>query len=347
MSRRITLLIVVLLGVAGGIYFFFRYQMKDSGSQTADENTFNNVPANAKASEQIAEMASKVTGPIKELQRRSEHRSIQFGNIDVTGVVLDQFDQPLTNVVVEFEVDQSGPNSPTSKRGSTTTDGLGAFRISGYEGASIAITPKADGYVLVATNNRVIYSGFFKTNPMHYSHSGTQRVIRMWRLKGGEPLTKVSRTIQFVATHRPVFLDLLTGTLVENGGDLALRIRRPSEALSPENRKDWSLTIEAVDGDLQQVDSMQAQFIFEAPTNGYVPRVTISRKAEDPDWALRTTFTLLVQSRKGTVNSKAAFSFRLNEEPTGACRLKVNVVSNPNGSRNWEEDPNKITRLTD
>ena len=179
MSKRIPLLILILLGLAGGIYFFFSDGTKDSGSQTGEDKTSNNVPDSTKASERIVEIASKVAAPIKGLQRQSEHRAIQFGNIDVTGIVLDQFGQPLTNIVVEFEIDQSAPYASKSKMGSTTTDGHGSFKISGYEGASVGILPKVDGYVLLATNNRVIYSGFFRTHPMHISNSGTQRVIRM------------------------------------------------------------------------------------------------------------------------------------------------------------------------
>lgn len=136
--------------------------------------------------ESLREVGSKFSQPLRRIGEQVDHRSISFGQIDVKGTVLDQHGQPLANIAVDFTVDQSGPYAPARKKGSTSTDAAGNFRISGYEGTAVGIYPKAEGYMLVATNNRVIYSGFARDNPLHRLSAGTDRVILMWKLAGAQ-----------------------------------------------------------------------------------------------------------------------------------------------------------------
>lgn len=348
--KKIAITFVVFLILIGIAWFSITRWHRATDRSPKNEST---IPTNLTGTNpgplavirQIGSNIGLPLSPSKESQYREGLRDLNHVPIEYYGFVADEIGTPLPSVQVKWSVAYKDGRREGHKTGNVTTDAQGRFSITGELGQSLSVFPEKTGYRLVATNGGAIYSHLWPAEQRHHSDPTNPVRLTMWKLRGAEPLIMISKTLQFVGGDRPVLLDLLTGTPVESGGDLALRINRPSERLSPENRHDWSLKIEALNGALQRVDNTQAQFIFEAPANGYLPSIELGRQANETDWSLRITFTLLVQSRSGTMHSKAAFSFRLSEEQAGISTLKLNSISNPNGSRNWEEEPGKVQRI--
>src|SRR5882672_6337165 len=195
--KRLTIILgLLLLVLICGKYYWSSRAKSDANTTSSNSTIVDPISDSGTQSNIITKVASKLTAPIDGARRLNDHRSIHIGQIDVSGAVLDQFDHPLTNIQVEFVVDQSAMYSPSTKRYFAATDNTGAFKINGLEGAAVAIFPKAEGYILIQTNNRIIYSGFHQDSPLHVRQSGTRRVIRMWKLQGAEPLVQVLREIR-------------------------------------------------------------------------------------------------------------------------------------------------------
>lgn len=316
-----------------------RASERSTESITIEPNSVPSIPTQALG------IISKIVEPLRNRQIQSEYRAISFGRIDVSGVVIDQFDQPLPNVSVEFVIDQSGGNAASSKRAATTTDGNGIFKIAGFEGTAVAMFPKADGYLLLQTNNRVIYSGFYKNDPSHFSNDGTNRVIRMWKLQGGEDLVRVSKTFRFSATDAPIYFDLVKGELTRTGGDIKISIERPAGNVSIQEQAQWAVTFSSVDGGIQQTDDLAFQWTYQAPTNGYQKDIRTEQLPRNAMWSTHAGIGAFVVSRHGKIYSKVGIGFDLNEEPEKPCWVRIHSLANPNASRNWEEDPTKIKRI--
>lgn len=340
LKSRLIIIVAVLLLLGGAVFFSFR-QWNSTDVVRTEASNFTN--AASRSPSVIKSVTDNIIRPFDDARKAADFGSIKSRPIDVTGTVIDQYDKPLANILIEFAIGSGGFYSSSQRVGKTNTDEFGNFRISGHEGSAIRIDPKVSGYTLVPTNNRIVFSGFDQNDPLFYLTGGTNRIIRMWKQQGPEPLISVSKSYK-LQPGVPVFLDLLSSELASSGGDIRLTVIRPAGRISPTDRQDWRLVVEAVDGDLQEAEAMNSKFIFQAPTSGYKSKIVIERKSSDPKWSMQADVHLLVRSRNGRVYSKVGLSLIVNQEPE-LCWVGLQTLSNPNGSRNWEEDPRMITRI--
>ena len=347
MKTRLTTLVILLL-LAGSVFLQIRSRRVGNDERAPTDplvmrtspSTTNLPPAT------IPErIGSTMRAARDAVERGAEYRAINFAPIAVSGSVLDQFDNPLRNVPIEFTIGRSTIASSATEKGTTTTDKNGAFHISGYEGAAIAIVPKLDGFILIPTNNRVIYSAFSMQDPLYYRVGGTNRVIRMWRMRGAEELVRVSKSFRGHPEQMPLHIDLVRGEIVLTGGDLTITTERPPGNISTKDQARWAITISAVDGGIQKMDKLGFPFTYEAPAEGYSEGVTVEQTPGDRMWATYVEIGVSVMSRHGTVYSRVGIGFSINGEPGEPCSMAIHSLSNPNGSRNWEEDPNKIETI--
>jgi len=263
-------------------------------------------------------------------------------SINVSGVVIDQFDHPLENIPVEYEVAHAAGKVGKVTRGTTTTDGQGRFEISGLEGAAISLVPRADGYLLIATNNRVSYSGFFKSDPLHYLVAGTNRVLRMWKRTKPEPLVRLSKSYSVPSTELPLGIDLQTGLVVAEGGDLVLRLEGTKDKDHAE-QKAWILELSSKGGAVQLADRGRWQWTFEAPNEGYQE----SARMEIPQDGAGQRFSVDCQAflRRGMLFSKVSVTVLVRPEDPKPFWVEIVSLSNPSGSGNWEEEGSLIKTI--
>src|SRR5579859_3458441 len=260
--------------------------------------------------------------------------------IDFYGKVEDQFSNAVANAAVNFNVRVYNGIESTVKRGQVTTDANGQFTISGYKGESLGLVPAKAGYALATTGNGT----FFKYSHLEDQHyvpdQKNPTVIKMWKLQGAEPLVSINKNYKLYYTNAPMNFDLLTGQIVQSGGDLRITVNRPPGVISGRNELDWSVQIEAVAGGL--IDAAgQERVTYLAPESGYQPSVNVSASTNGHGVELIQQ-GLFVRSRNGQVYSKVGISFRINSEPDGLMYINFSGIANANGSRNWEGDPNTM-----
>lgn len=137
----------------------------------------------------------------------------------------------------------------------------------------------------------------------------------------------------------------MTGSIVDSGGDVIIQVTRPPGQIGLSAKANWSIRITPVQGGLIRVEEDVLQVTFQAPDSGYEMEELALRDTVDKDWSIQYGGHFFVRSRNGAVYSKFSMSFLLNEDPQRPCVLNIKSLSNPKASRNWEEDPAKITTI--
>jgi hypothetical protein len=258
------------------------------------------------------------------------------------GKLEDQLGIPVADATVAFEVRVYNGYESTVDRGQAGTDANGLFTIAGYKGESLSLVPKKAGYAIASTNRFANYSRLFPDQERPHPDPNNPVVIKMWRLRGPEPLTGISKQYKLRYTETPICFDLLAGQIVPGGGDLKITVSRAPGVISGRNPLDWSLRIEAVDGGL--IDSSGREPVtYEAPETGYQPAETFTFSTSAPNkWFEGFDQGFFVMSRNRQVFTKLGLSFTINYDPDGFMYLSFRGLASTNGSRNWEGDPNTL-----
>jgi hypothetical protein len=259
--------------------------------------------------------------------------------IDFYGKLEDQFGNPVAGAEIKGSIRVINGVRQGTDWFSATSDANGLFQFHG-RGQDIGMMPRKQGYALATT------STFFKYSRMEehpfLSDVNSPTVVKMWKLQGAEPLVGISQHYKLHYTGAPLNVDLLTGTIVPNGGDLVLTVNRSPGIMSGRNPLDWSVQVEAVDGGLMDSGGLE-RVTYSAPVNGYQPSMTFLFSTNAPNkWAGGFNQGFFVLSRGGQVYSKVGLSFVINQMPDGVMNIGFGGVANPNGSRNWEGDPNTM-----
>ena len=252
------------------------------------------------------------------------------------GKLEDQFSNAVPNTTVNFSVRVYNGFQSTVKRGNTASDANGFFTISGYKGESLSVVPENKDYVLASRNGGGIYSYMWPEDQRAHPDVNNPVVIRMWKLQGAEPLVGISKEFRVPVTNGPFFFDLITGNMVQSGGDLEITVTRSSGSLSKKTPGDWSIQLKPINGGIIESDHLTAQMTFEAPAEGYQESYFVKMNREDRAWFDSIDKEFFLKSRGGQVYSKLNFDFGINREPNSPMYFQFRGVANTNSSRNWE-----------
>ncbi len=256
------------------------------------------------------------------------------------GKLEDQFGNPVAHASVNFEVRVHNGFRSGVERGTVSSDNNGFFKISGYSGARLFVTPLMDGYAIASENRQAVYSDLWPAEQRAHPDAQQPVVLKMWKAQGGEPLVGINKKFKLPYTNAPLSFDLLKGTLVATGGDIRLTVTRPQGTISEQNPQVWSVRFDVVDGGL--VDAAGTERItYFAPEEGYQTSETISSTDRRPSSGLGGFDTgLYVKSRHGQVFSKLLVGFGINQNEAEPMDIEFSGVANTNRSRNWEDAPN-------
>lgn len=258
--------------------------------------------------------------------------------ISFYGKVIDQDDQPLEGVEVILQwTDMSAKGS--SER-TIFTDSDGRFELSGVSGKRLGVNQVFKrGYYRV---NKGIptsfeYAAFFESN-YHKADARNPVVFRL-RKQGEIPDELIVReTMMGIDPNgTPLFIDL--GTTRKSGaemGDISVRITRT--APKGLKRFDWRADIGGINGaGLLESD---AEFMFEAPNDGYKSGYTYEFIQSSPDWKNNLRKQYYVTCNGGKLYCRLEVEFMPKYQNTAAIAIRFFV--NPTGSRNLEYQPNKV-----
>ncbi len=246
------------------------------------------------------------------------------------GKLEDQFGNPVVGAQVAGNTIIYNGMKTGSGHVSTTSDANGLFKIDAGKGESLGIMPKKEGYVLATTGTAFKYSHLYEG--YHVPDPNNPTVIKMWKLRGAEPLLSLDKKYKLQYKSAPIYFDMIAGKTVSSGGDLKITVSRPDGIISQQHPQNWSIGLEVVDGGFIETSSSESAIAYVAPAEGYQPSGTFGNN-NGPDLVDKALF---IQSRNGHVFSKVHLLFGINDTPDGFMSLTFSGVANTNSSRNWE-----------
>lgn len=248
--------------------------------------------------------------------------------INFYGRVVDENGHPIPAVKVDFSwTDLSQAGSSTSI---VLSDPDGAFSLEGKTGRSLQVDVSKDGYYK-PKNERLKsfdYAGFWEAN-YHGPDRTNPVVFRLLKKGQGEPLSAGEIRPIVPPDGTPVRFDLLNGALLSSDGQLEIAAVTNTEKYPP-RLFNWQASIAVQDGGLLE---HELEFPFEAPEEGYVPKIQFQMSADAPDWRRSIEKSYFV--RFGTPPKYGRIRVRFN----GASqKVSLHYAVNPNGSRNLESN---------
>ncbi len=309
--------------------------------QNSENDLVKSVATNVKPI--IGSVVSSVLPPKNKAEQIREGLALlNDQEIKFYGKVIDQNGQPLAFADVLGSIIIKNGATQGVKKIQTTTDAQGRFQFLNESGRDLAIVVKKNGYVVSTTNTVFIFSHIWPVDQRHTPDSKNPVVFKMWKLQGAEQLVKIDQNYRLAPSETKVFLDVLTGNHTQGGGDMKISVQRPSGIVSERNPQDWSLTIEAVDGGLIETSIAEIRTTFAAPDDSYVSSHHVAMVFNERTWAGSVQRNYFFKSRNGQVYSKLSFSLNINQNPEDPIVIRLRGIANAHGSKNWEEDPDKV-----
>jgi hypothetical protein len=246
------------------------------------------------------------------------------------GRLEDQFGSPVVGAKIAASIRIYNGVQSTVERSSVICDANGFFQVKGGNGESLGLWPSKEGYTLATTGTEFKYSYMYAD---HYAPDpNNPTIIKMWKLQGTEPLVDISKEYKLPFTDAPIFFDLVAGKIVPTGGDIKIKVNRPSGEVSEHNPQKWSIDFEIVDGGFIETSGKESAITFAAPDGDYQPSGIFANN-NGTDGLDKSFF---VESRNGHVFSKLYLSLGINNKPDGLMYITFRGVANANSSRNWE-----------
>ena len=247
--------------------------------------------------------------------------------INFYGRVVDENEQPIVGAKIEAQWSDLSANGASSEV--TSSDSHGSFSITGKKGRGITIRIAKEGYYTPKQQRTSFdYAAFWEAN-YHEPDGANPVVFRLLKKGQGETLSAGEAWPTIPADGTPVRLDLLNNARVSNDGQLEISAVTNTEKYPPPVF-DWQAAIAVEGGGLLEHD---AEFPFEAPEEGYVPKVEFQMPASAPDWRRSIEKSYFV--RIGTPPKYGRIRVRFN----GASqKVSMHYAINPTGSRNLESN---------
>ena len=351
---QIRRLIFWLVIVVAALIALVLWHGKEKPTEKPIASVETNAPPAASAKSLTTSMLVRTSAPVtqivpsrpiptqpvdtKEQQMRAGLAELNDVNIEFYGRLEDQFGNAVGNAQLKIEVPFNNGHSVGVNRETMMTDGNGFFIVKGYKGEGLSVVPVKSGYVLASTNGGGIYSYLWSESQRVHSDRNNPTVIKMWKLQGTEPLVDISKEYKLPFTGAPILFDLVAGKVVPAGGDLKITVNRPSGEVSEHNPQHWSIDVEVIGGGFIGASENEWRITYFAPEDGYQPTGAFANN----NGIGSVDEIMFVKSRDGHVYSKLDLSFGINETPDSFMHVRFRGVSNTNGSRNWEGDPNTL-----
>lgn len=195
--------------------------------------------------------------------------------ISFFGRVVDQDDQPLAGVSVEFS--WTDLSAKGTSQAATTSDSAGRFELLGRTGKSLSVKVTKEGYYPYRdfSWNSYEYGSPFGR---HFPDKNAPVLFRLKKQGKVEPLFAWTAGLQ-VTNDGTVTVFQLQPAVVTERGDLRLQCKLGPE--NPARHFDWEFSMAIPGGGFVAIDE---EFPFLAPENGYVDTVAFTATADDPGW---------------------------------------------------------------
>lgn len=270
--------------------------------------------------------------------------------MDTYGQVIDQDGQPVVGAKVRgwlrFEHGEDEEHD-------TKTDAQGRFQFLGLHGKGLGIIPEKAGYEF---NREYRFIANARRPDFYIPDQKTPLIFRMWKLRGGEPMSLV-RIDSFVKwgenfKHFDPYTSLIdrAGMPHPHGtdsdplgtdGELMVKATRGIEFTNRGVREfPWAVTLHIRDGGLRPI--LNEPYPYVAPTNGYESSVTVTGPTNVVANGNELRHGFYFKSQSDQVYGRMVI--RMNAGKNYAS-FDAEIYANPAGSRNLEFDGNKSIEL--
>jgi hypothetical protein len=342
MKKRNIVLLIILLLIVFGFLILLHNKSKVLVSKKANElqsqqlnkieikkndqqaNAISNMPHATNV--HVSGIPDSVMSYVKKIQIDPQYDWKQ--PITFYGRVVDGSNVVVVGASIHFnwtDLSEKGTSQADTK-----SESNGGFLLTGQHGKRLSVTASKDGYYTYPSEK---LSSFEYANPADglFTPDAGNPIVFHLRKKGQS--ADLIHGVQLFGFHTngPVqYLDLLKSkNTLTPPGDLTAQFTR-----SPRNsnaRYDWTVTISVPDGGLLESDD---EFMFEAPADGYQPKIEIKVAADDPHWFAVATKRFYFKSRNGSVYGRA--EAKINSLYQKAAASDLDYYVNPSGSRNLE-----------
>lgn len=257
--------------------------------------------------------------------------------ISFFGRIEDENGHPIAAAKVVLQWTDLSDNGSSQK--TVMSDDQGLFELRDISGKRLAITQiDKEGYYapVHGVQTSFEYAAFFEAN--YHQPNVNRPVVFRLRKYGERPKEMVVRqTLMSIAPDgAPHFINLQTTRKSDAaGGDISIRISRT--APSDIKRYDWSAAVEGVKG--AGLIESTAEFMFEAPAEGYQMAYTYQFLQSSPDWRNSLKRSYYVAARGGALFGRIEIEFMPKYQSSAAVGVRFFV--NPTGSRNLEYPPDR------
>ena len=300
----------------------------NSDSEAVSERYNDNARVITNSSEEPVSASNSIAG--KEKMQKLREQAIESANdewrapIDFFGKVVDEHGAPVGGAKVALGLNNLDGHTLIE----TTTDDAGLFELRGKQGKHLSVRVSREGYY---SSNQDPTGFFYAGQNENFVSDQANPVIFHLRKKGkSEMLVTSTGRVKVPLDGKPIRLDLLTGGVASETGQLLLQCWSDPKNKKPGKEFDWKLKISIPSGGILQTDE---EFPFSAPEVKY-----------ETEHEIKMTST----KEEGWLNMvERSFVYRLSDGRYG--RLKISFISyngvlrfesylNPSGSRNLEYD---------
>lgn len=244
--------------------------------------------------------------------------------MDFYGLVLDQYDVPVSGAKVVFNWN---PRGSDGKSLTVTSDADGRFEFLGRTGISLGVRISKEGYYQIKSEGGSLQRfDFFVPGgtPEHLSDPKNPAIFRL--MKKGEGVDLI--TSEFRNNLPPsgeAKIDILTGRLSPNG-----QIELSVERLSEEWHFPWNAKATIKGGGFVKAEG---QFMHEAPEDGYIEELNWSFPLDDEG---RQNSFIIKEDYYVKFGSPARYGRIMIYLKSHSSHLLLESWVNPDGSRNLE-----------
>lgn len=352
MPKRTAFILLVVAALLVVLLLALRRVDRQPASSPHEAAASNEVaPASTSRTQQetsVERALSKITsalGDSKEDQRRTGLALLNHVPIEYYGRVEDQEGNPLPRTKLRYSLHYNDGHREGTKTGETVADSNGNFAITGLNGKSLSVIPERDGYKFIATNGGAMYSHLWPKEQRHVPNPVTPVVLRMWKLRGPEPLLSFSRRFWL----RP-----------DIGGPTKLEVAVPGNPSSPlrlffsvsgsfdpdrPQQGDWEWQMLTESFSVCNAGERPPEYMFEVPDNSYTNRVGVRYVMDTPGWSRRVSKLYYLKSGSGAIFGRMSLRIVADAIRDGSIPIDVDLLINPSGSRNLEIHANNVSKI--
>jgi hypothetical protein len=301
--------------------------------------------------------------PLSELIRAADDQPIQC-----YVRFLDQDGQAVVGVPIKAHIWTYNPDRSTASAKDIvglTTDASGLVAIENEHGSALRLTVDSDKYSHGFYDPRVspgVVLLFSKVGGNGSLRHGTPKVPAdyfVWRKEGPQALVSLTGELRLDHLRNEICLDLVTGQLVDDGGDLVIRVQMAESEVERKKATDHrgyfphEITLSVISGGLAHIDESVDLSDYAAIPGIWAkqfPDTTMEGQASlSYQDGKDVSFTGYLRARDGKIYGKIkllAAMERYWRVENGRFVIKVETLLNTSGSRSLEPDPAKLTKLT-